>query len=86
MVAFDQSISLKANKNDFVIWAEGLKNEFLPIKYKNVLDDKIHQIDTALSSDLIERQIKFEDFLKETKHEFDQNMVKKFLGKFKKYE
>lgn len=86
VIAFDKSLSLKANKNDFSMFAENLKKEFLPIKYLSTLDEKIATVDEILKNDLLERQLKFDEFMRDTKLEFDQNMVRQFLEKFKKYE
>ena len=55
VISFDQSLSLKANKNDFSLFAENLKKEFLPIKYLSVLDEKIATVDEILKNDLLER-------------------------------
>lgn len=65
VIAFDKSLSLKGNKNDFHLLAENLKKEFLPIKYQSVLEDKIATIDTIIKNDLYERQIKFDEFMKD---------------------
>jgi hypothetical protein len=38
VIHFDQSLSLKANKNEFMTFKENLRSEFIPIDYMDKLD------------------------------------------------
>ena len=52
----------------------------------SIIDEKIKQMAINFQNESIERKVKFDEYLKDTKNDFDQNMVKQFLQKFKKYE
>ena len=52
----------------------------------SIIDEKIKQMAINFQNESIERKVKFDEYLKDTKNDFDQNMVKQFLHKFKKYE
>jgi hypothetical protein len=52
----------------------------------SIIDEKIKQMAINFQNESIERKVKFDEYLKDTKNDFDQSMVKQFLQKFKKYE
>jgi hypothetical protein len=52
----------------------------------SIIDEKIKQMAINFQNESIERKVKFDEYLKDTKNYFDQSMVKQFLQKFKKYE
>jgi hypothetical protein len=71
VIHMDQSLSLKSNKNDFTILSQNLRKEFLPIKYMSVIDEKIKEMQITFKNDSIDRTVKFDEYLKDQKQEFD---------------